>query len=74
MTIDYARAYSKELLARADTRRLMRQAIQGRKASHLISHSLRGRVGRRLIRLGERLLGGHNLVSQHVAGVENSHQ
>lgn len=61
MTIDYARAYTKERLARADSRRLMRQAIHGQKANRGASGSLRAGMGRMLVSVGEQLLGLHAL-------------
>ena len=72
MTIDYAMAYTKERLARADSKRLMRQAIHGQKVSRGASSSLRAGVGRRLISVGEQLLGVHALEAPALRQAESS--
>ena len=71
MTIDYAKAYTKERLAEAETKRLMQQAVLSQRASRGIG-SLRAGVGGWLIKVGERLLGVHTLGSPALARVETS--
>lgn len=71
MTIEYARAYYKERLAGADSKRLMRQAAPSQRAFRGIG-SVRARLGGWLIELGEQLIGVHTLSSQTFARVETS--
>ena len=63
MTIEYARAYTKERLAEADSKRLIQQAVPSQRVAHG-SGFLRARVGEWLIKVGEQLLGPHTLGSQ----------
>ena len=56
MTIEYAKAYSKERITHAQRQRLQREAVLGYKTTRDPSvRPIRTAVGNRLINIGERL-------------------
>ena len=56
MTIEYAKAYSNERIAHAQTRRRQRESVLGhRPTRNSTIHRVRAAVGNQLISIGERL-------------------
>lgn len=72
MMIEYAKSYASERLAEADHRRLVRQVVAGQQMGLRPTLSLKGRVGMRLVSLGERLGGTQTPIAPRLAGVDNS--
>lgn len=65
MTIDYAKAYARERVARAETRRMQREATAGHRAA-MTAGRPRPTIGQRLIGLGARLDRAHQTMSSPV--------